>query len=32
MVLDVPFEIATFRAAIAPILPPPSSRLKMVAA
>jgi DNA-binding response OmpR family regulator len=31
-VLDMPFEIATFKAAITPILPPPSSRPKMVTA
>lgn len=29
-VLDMPFEVATFKAAITPILPPPSSRPKMV--
>ena len=31
-VLDMPFEIATFKAAITPILPPPSSRSKIVTA
>ena len=32
MVLDVPFEMAAFRAAISPIVAPPSVRSKMVAA
>lgn len=32
MVLDLPFEVAEFKAAISPILPPPVSRARMIEA
>jgi CheY-like chemotaxis protein len=32
MVLDLPFEVAAFKAAISPILPPPASRARVIEA